>query len=110
MCAQCTRKGEAMSRFEKWLWDVPNVLVPGVELVHQRDRKKQRVHRRVDDLYGFGGAEKFYDWTDAQGVNHQKNHGDPYPSQSGNGVVLASRVIHAKDLGSLVFLVKEEDD
>jgi hypothetical protein len=109
MCAQCTLEGEAMSRFEKGSANVPNVLVPGVELANQRDRISQRLQRRVDNRYGFGDAEKFWDWIDAEGVNQQKNHDDPYPVKPGSGV-LAIRLVHAKDVGSLVFLVKEEDD
>src|SRR4051812_20254075 len=112
MCAQRTLEGEVMNRFEKILESFPEELVPD-EDVSDVWRVQLQFHQRpVQDLDREGHSSVsvyLCGQANAEDVKQQKNHDHPYPGQPGREL-LASRLVHAKDVGSLVFLVKEEGE
>jgi hypothetical protein len=109
MCAQCTLEGEAMSRFEMRLRHVQEVSVPYVKLPDEGDVPSHRPQGGIYGLYDRRPAKYFDDRSHAERVNQQNDQRNPNPSEHGSGV-LAIRLVHGKDVGSLVFPVKEEDE
>jgi hypothetical protein len=115
MCAQCTLEGEAMSRFEAELHlclCLPEVCVPFDELFEVWRMLTQLLQGQVENLNREGrcSVEVYLcGWADAEHINQRQKQEGPCQARPGSGV-LASRLVHTKDVGSLVFLVKEEDD
>ncbi len=100
-----------MSRFEAELHlCAPEVSVPDQEVSAVCRVLHQFLQRQVQELHPARRIrENLCGWADAEHIKQRQKQDDPWQARPGSGV-LAIRLVHTKDVGSLVFLVKEEDD